>query len=67
MKIGTLTANVGEKTSGFLRVEGCGYDLPVTIVCGGEGPVVLITAGVHSAEYVGIQAAIELAEEAGWI
>lgn len=63
MKIGTLTANVGEKTSGFLRVEGCGYELPVTIVCGGEGPVVLITAGVHSAEYVGIQAAIELAEE----
>ena len=63
MNIGTLTANVGEKTSGFLRVEGCGYELPVTIVCGGEGPVVLITAGVHSAEYVGIQAAIELAEE----
>lgn len=63
MNIGTLTANVGEKTSGFLRVEGCGYELPVTIVRGGEGPVVLITAGVHSAEYVGIQAAIELAEE----
>ena len=63
MKIGTITANPGEKASGFLRVEGCGYELPVTIISGGEGPVVLITAGIHSAEYVGIQAGIELAEE----
>lgn len=63
MKIGTITANPGEKASGFLRVEGCGYELPVTVICGGEGPVVLITAGIHNAEYVGIQAAIELAGE----
>ena len=65
MTIGTLTAKPGEKVSGFLRVEGCGHELPVTVICGGPGPVVLVTAGIHSAEYVGIQAAIELAEELG--
>lgn len=63
MKIGTLEAKPGEKVSGCLPVEGCSYELPMTIVCGGEGKTLLVTAGVHSAEYVGIQAAIELARE----
>lgn len=53
----------GEKKSGFLQVEGCGYQLPVTVIRGGDGETALVTAGIHSAEYVGIQAAIELAEE----
>lgn len=54
----------GQKRSGFLAVYGGGVELPVTMICGEKpGPAVLISAGVHNAEYVGIQAAIELADE----
>mgnify|MGYP000361620246 FL=1 len=38
--------------------------MPATVICGvKDGPTILITAGIHSAEYVGIQAAMELAKE----
>ncbi|WP_294474432.1 succinylglutamate desuccinylase/aspartoacylase family protein [uncultured Intestinimonas sp.] len=63
MKLGTLEIRPGEKQSGVLRVEGCGHELPLTVIRGGEGETVLVTAGIHSAEYVGIQAGIELARE----
>lgn len=64
MNLGTVQVAAGEKQSGFLRVPGCGYELPVTVICGSEnGKTALVTAGIHSAEYVGIQAAIELASE----
>lgn len=54
----------GQKRSGFLAVHGGGAELPVTMICGEKpGPAVLVSAGVHNAEYVGIQAAIELADE----
>lgn len=54
----------GLKHSGFLPVFSGGTALPVTLICGEQpGPAVLISAGVHNAEYVGIQSAIELAEE----
>ncbi len=36
----------------------------VTLICGEkEGETVLISGGVHNAEYVGIQAAMQLADE----
>ncbi len=63
MNIGRISVRKGEKKTGFLKVEGCGDELPVTVICGGAGKTVLITAGVHNAEYVGIQAAIELSRE----
>lgn len=63
MKIGNLQVNPGEKKRGFLPVTGCEHKLPMTVICESESPVVLITAGVHSAEYVGIQAAVELSVE----
>lgn len=63
MNIGNLEVKAGEKQSGFIKVDGCGYEMPVTVICAGEGETALITAGVHNAEYVGIQAAIELARE----
>lgn len=63
IKIGPLEVGPREKRSGFLRVENCGYELPVTVIRGSGDRTVLITAGIHNAEYVGIQAAIELAEE----
>lgn len=39
------------------------YRIPVTVICRGKGKTLLITAGIHSAEYVGIAAANELCQE----
>ncbi len=51
----------GKTVKDHIHVEGTELRVPHVLLCGREdGPVVLITAGVHSAEYVGIQAAIEL-------
>lgn len=58
-----LEVKPGEVKQGWLAVEGCCYELPMTVICGGTGKVTLITGGVHNAEYVGIQAAVELAQE----
>ena len=63
MRIGKTEIQAGEKRTGFLPVEGNGASLPFTVIRGGEGKTALVTAGVHNAEYPGIQAAIELAEE----
>ena len=54
----------GEKKSGMLALSGGAFTVPATVICGSRpGKTVLITAGIHAAEYVGIQAALELAEE----
>ena len=63
MKLGTLEIHRGEKKSGYLKVKGCGLELPVTVIRGEGKRTALVTAGIHSAEYVGIQAAVELAQE----
>lgn len=40
------------------------FHLPGSVICGKTpGKTVLITAGIHGGEYVGIQSAVELAEE----
>lgn len=61
LELGGLRAEPGEKTSGFMSIGGGEFSLPATILRGKEpGKTMLITAGVHSGEYVGIQAALEL-------
>lgn len=49
------------------RAEGAGNDdylIPATLICGKEeGPTLLISAGIHSGEYVGISAVIRTARE----
>lgn len=48
----------------FIHVEGAAINVPHVIISGtAEGPTLLITAGIHSAEFVGIQASIELSSE----
>lgn len=60
--LGNLSAEPGERRSGFLELAEGKFKLPVTIIHGKKpGKTVLITAGVHAGEYVGIRAAIELA------
>lgn len=64
IEIGTCRAEAGEKKNGWLAVEGGGVNLPITVLAGAqEGPAVLLSAGVHGAEYIGIQALMELSRE----
>lgn len=63
MRIGSMEIGPGEKKAGWIPVEGTSWRLPVTVICGGAGKTTLITAGIHSAEHVGVQAVIELAGE----
>lgn len=64
LKIGNMVARTGEKVSGYVQVKGTNIELPVTIICGEkEGKTVFISGGVHNAEYLGIQTAIEIAHE----
>lgn len=64
LQTGALRAERGEKVSGFVRIEGTRTEIPVTLICGAlEGETALIIGGLHNAEYVGIQAAMELADE----
>ncbi|MBM3755253.1 MAG: hypothetical protein FJW38_14875 [Acidobacteria bacterium] len=52
------------KTRRWLRASG-GVSLPVLEVCGGPGPRLVATAGVHGDEYEGVRALYELFEECG--
>lgn len=53
-----------KKYQGYINVKGTDIDLPITVICGkNEGDTVLITGGVHCAEYVSIETAIELSKE----
>ena len=61
--LGNFTVEPGKKKSGFLRIGEGEFQLPATILHGEQpGKTVLITAGIHAEEYVGIQSALELSE-----
>jgi predicted deacylase len=54
----------GEKAQTSISVPGTDVSIPVTIINGvNEGKRIVITSGIHSGEYPGIQCAIELAQE----
>lgn len=61
--VGPLAAAPGTKVTGFVPVPGTPIEMPVTIVNGGAGPRLAITAGVHGGEYPGIEAAIRTASD----
>jgi predicted deacylase len=63
LKVGTLSAARGEKSHGVneFPVEGQLYRLPMWLINGNsDGPTLVVTAGVHAAEYASIAAALEL-------
>ena len=65
-KFGNIEINNGEKIKGFFNVSNTNMKLPATIISGNEeGKTVLITAGVHSCEYVGIETCKQLANRLG--
>lgn len=52
----------GQRWEGYLELNGGKIRLPAAVLHGKKsGKTMLITAGIHGGEYVGIQAAIELA------
>ena len=54
----------GKTIKDYIHVGGTEIHIPHIIICGEKpGKTVLVTAGIHNAEYVGIQAAIELSNE----
>lgn len=62
--LGDFKVKKGESKSGFLKLGGGEFSLPVTIIRGTKpGRTVLVTAGIHPGEYVGIQALTELSGE----
>ena len=64
LEIGMICAEAGEKKTGWLEIEGGGQKLPLTLICGAkEGPTMMISAGVHGAEYIGVQVLSELSRE----
>jgi hypothetical protein len=64
ISVGEITAQPGHTARGFLTADvgrGITVRMPVVVINGtGEGPVFVVTAGVHGAEYPGIEAAIRL-------
>lgn len=64
MTVGEITAAPGHAARGFLTTDvgrGVTVRMPVVVINGkADGPVFAVTAGVHGAEYPGIEAAIRL-------
>lgn len=63
LHIGQLSVRPGEKTFGenVFDVSGKPYRLPMWLVNGAtDGPTLVVTAGVHAAEYASIAAALDL-------
>ncbi len=53
----------GEKKQVFIDIKD-GYKIPVTLIKGiKEGPTVCVTAGLHSGEYIGVEAVVRLSKE----
>ncbi len=58
LQIGSLRADAGEKTSGYLQVDVgmAAVRLPIVLINGAQpGPRLTLTAGIHHGEFIGIE------------
>jgi predicted deacylase len=65
LHVGALRADRGEKVYGVVEfaVAGAPYRLPMWLINGdGDGPTVVVTAGVHPAEYASIAGALRFGQ-----
>jgi len=65
LRVGRLTAAPGEKRYGVAAfdVQGKPYCLPMWLINGAaDGPTLVVTAGVHAAEYASIAAALDFGQ-----
>lgn len=63
LEVGQLSAALGEKCFSAVEflVQGQPYKLPIWLINGNEaGPTLVVTGGVHGAEYASIAAALDL-------
>lgn len=68
LTVGEMTAEPGHSARGLIRtrVGTTTVEMPVVLINGRRrGPTVCVTAGVHGAEYPGIEAAIRLSRSLG--
>lgn len=64
--VGNLTAKAGEKKTGRVEfiIEGNPFSLEVFLINGkSDGPTLVVTAGIHAAEYASIAAALEVGQK----
>ena len=64
LKLGSLSAKAGSRVYGTheLNIDGHTTQLPIFLINGAyDGPVLVITGGIHGAEYASIEAALRLA------
>jgi predicted deacylase len=65
LEVGPLSAGLGEKRYGVVEfpVQGQPYRLPLWLINGDEaGPTLVVTGGIHAAEYASIAAALDLGQ-----
>ncbi len=65
LRVGNFSAPTGEKVTGVQEVQVDGHTVPVPLflIHGAKpGPTLVITAGVHGAEYASIAAALEIGQ-----
>lgn len=65
LEVGQLSAGLGEKRYGVIefQVQGQPYKLPMWLINGDQaGPTLVVTGGVHGAEYASVAAALELGQ-----
>jgi predicted deacylase len=63
LRVGILSASHGQKTVGTqpLTLEGKHFDIPIFLINGTRaGPTLVVTGGIHGAEYASIEAALRL-------
>ena len=65
LQVGTLSAAPGQKTFGVQTVAAGGQEIPLTffLINGDQpGPTLVVTGGVHAAEYASIAAALDFGQ-----
>ena len=65
LEVGQLSAGLGEKRYGVVEfpVQGQLYKLPLWLINGDKsGPTLVVTGGIHGAEYASIAAALDLGQ-----
>lgn len=63
LRVGTLSAKQGEKTTGVqpVKIGEREIELPIFLINGNsDGPTLAVTGGIHGAEYASIEAALRL-------
>lgn len=63
--VGHLSAAPGTKTAGMIEIaiQGKPYTFPIFLINGtADGPTLVVTAGIHGAEYASIAAALDLGQ-----